>query len=102
MGNYTHFLEFPRKVRSYFRTTTWMERCFKDKDEKYRSRSLRYSDEIQEALSGYELSGGKKSDTINLTLPKSNARREFRIKGSRKRIKLSCKAEEIEDHMRQP
>lgn len=58
---------------------------FKDKDEKYRSRSLRYSDEIQEALSGDELSGGKKSDTINLTLPKSNARREFRIKRKQKK-----------------
>jgi len=28
--NYTYFLLAPKEVRSYFRTTNWMERCFKE------------------------------------------------------------------------
>ncbi|BBB33275.1 conserved hypothetical protein [Thermotomaculum hydrothermale] len=70
VDNYTFFLLAPDEIRSYFRTTNWMERCFKelkdyirirgffqneqsaekflyifftDKNEKYQSRSLRYS-----------------------------------------------------------
>ncbi len=28
--NYLHFLNFNPRIRSYFRTTNWMGRCFKD------------------------------------------------------------------------
>ncbi len=28
--NYTHFLLTPEEIKSYFRTTNWMERCFKE------------------------------------------------------------------------
>ena len=77
INNYTYFLKFHKDIRSYFRTTNWIERCFKelkdyirvrgyfhsessadkflycfftDKAEKYRSRKLRYSELIQEAF----------------------------------------------------
>jgi len=75
--NYTHFANFNGKIRVYFSTTNWMERCFKelkdflrirgylhsegsaekflylffkDKDEKYSSRKLRYSELLLEAF----------------------------------------------------
>lgn len=78
--NYTYFLRFPKKIRSYFRTSNYMERCFKElkdyirirgyfqseesankflyiffkqKDEKYKARRLRYADILREALERY-------------------------------------------------
>ncbi len=77
IDHYTHFFNFPRKIRGYFSTTNWMERCFKelkdsfrirgyfhsensaekflylffkDKDSKYQERKLRYSDIIREVF----------------------------------------------------
>ena len=77
VNNYTYFLRFHRDIRSYFRTTNWLERCFKelkdyirvrgyfhtegraekflylffsDKGLKYRSRKLKYSELIEEAF----------------------------------------------------
>ena len=75
--NYTHFSNINEKIKVYFSTTNWMERCFKelkdslrirgylhsedsaekflylffkDKDEKYSSRRLRYSEYLLEAF----------------------------------------------------
>ena len=75
--NYTHFSNLNEKIRVYFSTTNWMERCFKelkdylrirgylhseesaekflylffkDKDEKYSSRKLRYFELLMEAF----------------------------------------------------
>ena len=75
--DYTHFLKYPDKIRSYLRTTNWMERLFKElkgytrirgyfqseesadkflylffskKHEKYSSRRLRYSEVIEEVF----------------------------------------------------
>ena len=75
--NYTHFSNLNEKIKVYFSTTNWMERCFKelkdplrirgylhsedsaekflylffkDKDEKYSSRKLRYSEYLMEAF----------------------------------------------------
>ena len=77
--DYTHFLRYPDKIRSYLRTTNWMERLFKElkdytrirgyfqseesadkflylffskKHEKYSSRRLRYSEVIEEVFRG--------------------------------------------------
>ena len=77
VDNYTHFLRFPDKIRSYLRSTNWMERLFKElkdylrtrgyfhsersadkflylflsrKHEKYSSRRLRYFGVIQEVF----------------------------------------------------
>ena len=77
IDNYTHFLKFPNKIRSYFSTTNWMERLskelkdytrirgyfqseksadkflylfFSQKNEKYLSRRLRYSDILMEVF----------------------------------------------------
>jgi len=49
-------LRFPDKIRSYLRSTNWMERLFKElkdyfkKHEMYLSRRLRYSGVIQEVF----------------------------------------------------
>ena len=75
--NYTHFSNFNEKIKVYFSTTNWMERCFKelkdflrirgylqseesaekflyfffkDKDERYSSRKLKYSELLMEAF----------------------------------------------------
>jgi transposase-like protein len=79
INSYTYFLKFNPKIRSYFRTTNWLERCFKelkdnirirgyfhsedsakkflymffsDKSLKYQQRKLRYSHIIEEAFNG--------------------------------------------------
>jgi transposase-like protein len=79
INNYTYFFKFHPKVRSYFRTTNWLERCFKelkdnirvrgyfhseesankflyiffnDKSLKYQQKKLRYSDILEEAFNG--------------------------------------------------
>ena len=80
INNYLHFLKFPKNIRIYLRTTNWMERCFKElkdslrirgymhseksaekflylffteKNSKYLSRKLRYSDTLQEVFNGW-------------------------------------------------
>jgi len=32
IDKYTYFFKYSRKLRSYFSTTNWIERCFKEKD----------------------------------------------------------------------
>jgi transposase-like protein len=77
LKNYCYFFKFHPKVRSYFRTTNWLERCFKelkdnirvrgyfhseasankflylffsDKNLKYQNRKLRYADILEETF----------------------------------------------------
>ncbi|MCB4205610.1 IS256 family transposase [Deferribacterales bacterium Es71-Z0220] len=79
INNYSYFFKFHPKVRSYFSTTNWLERCFKelkdnirvrgyfhseesankflylffsDKSLKYQQRKLRYSHILEEAFNG--------------------------------------------------
>ncbi len=41
--NYLHFFRFPKNVRVYFRTTNWMERCFKELKDYLRIRGYMHS-----------------------------------------------------------
>jgi len=46
--NYTYFLLAPKNVRSYFRTTNWMERCFKELKDYIRVRGFFQNEESAE------------------------------------------------------
>ena len=46
--NYTYFLLAPKDVRSYFRTTNWMERCFKELKDYIRVRGFFQNEESAE------------------------------------------------------
>ena len=46
--NYTYFLLAPKDVRSYFRTTNWMERCFKELKDYIRVRAYFQNEESAE------------------------------------------------------
>ena len=46
--NYTYFLLAPKEVRSYFRTSNWMERCFKELKDYIRVRGFFQNEESAE------------------------------------------------------
>jgi transposase-like protein len=45
IDNYTYFFKYSRKLRSYFSTTNWIERCFKEIKDNIRIRWYFHSEE---------------------------------------------------------